>query len=52
MNDFKRCKELRSVYFAREAARFETQQSPDPFVGSTGDTNRVKGRSDSNVESA
>lgn len=51
MNDLKRCKELGSVYSAREPARFDTQQSPDPFVGNTGDTNRVKGRSDSNVES-
>lgn len=53
MNDLKRCKELGSVYFAREAAKFEIQQPPEPFVGNTGDTNRVKvGRSDSNVESA
>lgn len=46
MNDLKRCKELGSVYFACETARFETQQSPDPFAGNTGDTNRVKGGSD------
>lgn len=29
MNDLKRCKELRSVYFAHEAAICQTQQSPD-----------------------
>lgn len=32
MNDLKRCKELRSVYFAHEAAIRETQQSPDLSV--------------------
>lgn len=47
MNDLKMCKELRSVYFACEAATFEIQQPPDLFAGNAGDTNRVKGRSDS-----
>lgn len=36
------------MYFVPEAARPETQQSPDLFVGNTG----VKGRSDSNMDSA
>lgn len=31
MNDLKMCKELRSVYFAREAARFEIREPPDLF---------------------
>lgn len=47
MNDLKRYKELGSVYFAGEVARFKTQQSPELFVGNTGDTNRAKGGSDS-----